>query len=166
MVLALDVHYKGHIAKAVGVLFEWEDIMPKEIIIEYVEKIEEYIPGEFYKRELPCLLKIIKKINLKAIEAIIIDGYVYIDNNFKYGLGGILWENLEQQIPIVGIAKTSFFSNKDTVKELFRGCSKKPLFISSIDYNVEKITEKIMNMSGNYRMPNILIELDRITKES
>lgn len=166
MLLALDVHYREQIAKSVGVLFEWEDMSPKEVIVDYVDDIAEYIPGAFYKRELPCLLKVIKQVDLKNIEAIIIDGYVYIDNDYKYGLGGFLWESLGKQIPVIGLAKTSFFSNKDTVKKIFRGDSKKPLFVSGIGCNVDDMVERTKNMKGNYRVPNVLKELDIITKES
>ncbi len=165
MVLAIDVHYKeNYSAKAVGMLFDWEDIYPKKVITEYIEVINEYVPGEFYKRELPCLLKIIEKINIDELEAIIIDGHIYVDNYGKFGLGGILWETLKKQISIVGIAKTSFFSNKATVKECFRGKSKKPLFVSVIGSDIENTVGKVKLMKGEYRMPTILKELDVITK--
>jgi deoxyribonuclease V len=165
MVLSLDVHYRNDKAKIVGVLFEWDDISTKKIIIECIDKVEEYVSGEFYKRELPCLLKIIEKVDLLELEVIIIDGYIFIDNNFKYGLGGILWEKLDRKIPIIGVAKTSFFSNKETVKELIRGNSKKPLYISTIDYPIDKAMENLKKMSGEYRLPTILKQMDTITKE-
>ena len=165
MVLALDVHYKETgTAKAVGILFDWTAIQPKKVITEYVNMISDYIPGEFYKRELPCLLKIIEKAPLKDIEAILVDGHIYVDNDGKYGLGGMLWEALNKQTPIIGLAKTSFFSNKQTVNELYRGKSKKPLFLSVIGCDMEATAEKIKNMKGGYRIPTILKELDIITK--
>ncbi len=81
MILALDVYYNDKGAKSVGVLFEkWEDTKPKETIIENIEKVEEYESGQFYKRELPCLIKIIDNLDLNTIEFIVIDGYVYLDN--------------------------------------------------------------------------------------
>ena len=165
MILALDVHYRSEITKVVGVLFNWNDIESKEILIEYIDKVEDYVSGEFYKRELPCLHKIIEKVDLSKIEAIIVDGYIYVDNDLKFGLGGILWEKLDKQVPIIGVAKTSFFSNKETVKELIRGCSKKPLFISTIDYPIEKAIENIKSMKGTFRIPTILKQMDTITKQ-
>jgi deoxyribonuclease V len=165
MVLSLDVHYRNDKAKIVGVLFEWDDISSKKIIIECIDKVEEYSPGEFYKRELPCLLKIIEKVDLTKIEAIIIDGYVFVDNNWKYGLGGILWGKLDKKVPIIGVAKTSFFKNKETVKELIRGNSKKPLYVSTIDYPIDKAIDNLKKMSGEFRMPTILKQMDTITKE-
>jgi len=165
MILALDVHYKAAGAKAVGVLFNWEDDFPEEVIIEYINEVAVYVPGEFYKRELPCLLKIIEQISLDNIDAIIIDGYVYIDNDMNFGLGGRLWEALEKCVPVIGVAKTSFFRNKDTVRELKRGISNSPLYISSIGMELDASVSFIRKMKGDYRMPDILTFLDKKTKE-
>lgn len=164
MLLAIDVYYKKELARIVGVLFNWQDLKPKEIIIENIDNVAEYIPGEFYKRELPCLLKLIKSINLEELEAIIIDGNIYVDNDLKFGLGGILWETLNRKIPIIGIAKTSFFSNKETVSEVYRGKSNKPLYVSTIDYPIENAIKNLIEMKGDYRIPSVLKELDTITK--
>jgi len=165
MLLALDVHYKEQTSKAIGVIFDWNDDKPVETIVEYVNEIEAYIPGEFYKRELPCLLQVIEKVNTESLEAIIIDGYVFVDNEGKFGLGGMLWEALEKKVPIIGIAKTSFMTNKETVKEVFRGASKNPLFVSSIGCPLDDAAAKIGSMAGEYRMPTVLKELDRLTKQ-
>jgi deoxyribonuclease V len=165
MILAIDVHYREIEAKVVGVLFNWEDIQPLNIIIEYMKNINDYRPGEFYIRELPCLLKIIEKIDLNELEAIIIDGHIYTDSQGSFGLGGKLWEVLNKQIPIIGVAKSPFFNNKETVSEVYRGESKKPLYVSAIDYNKEKAVENIKNMNGEFRLPTILKQMDTITKE-
>ena len=165
MLLAIDVYYKEQTAKAVGVLFNWDSAMPEQIIIEHSTGVEEYVPGEFYKRELPCVLKIIEQVKLDSVEAIIIDGYIYVDNDGAFGLGGILYETINKSVPVIGVAKTSFFRNKETVTELLRGESKNPLYISSIGYPIDDAVERIKNMKGEFRIPTILKELDRITKE-
>ena len=67
MVLSFDVHYRNNKAKVVGILFEWDDISSRQIIIEFVDNVDEYISGEFYKRELPCLIKIIEKNSIARI---------------------------------------------------------------------------------------------------
>jgi len=165
MILAIDVYYKENDAKIVGVLFNWKDEMPQNTIIEQITGIEDYVSGEFYKRELPCIEAILKKINLNEIEAIIIDGHIYVDNDGTFGLGGYVWESLHKKIPVIGVAKNSFFRNKDTVKEVFRGESKKTLYVSSIGIDLDTATNLIKDLKGNYRIPTILKELDRITKE-
>ena len=52
-----------------------------------------YTPGEFYKRELPCILSAMKRFSLQ-IETMIIDGYVWLDASGRKGLGAILYELL------------------------------------------------------------------------
>lgn len=164
MILAIDVHYRENESKAVGVMFNWESKQPQEIITSYFDTVEEYIPGEFYKRELPCLLKIIDKIDLNQLEAVIIDGYVYIDNEKNLGLGGMLWEALNKKIPIIGVAKTSFFQNKETVIEVIRGESIKPIFVSAVGFDLNLAALKIKQMHGSFRIPDILKQLDTETK--
>ena len=67
MLLAIDIHYKATYAKCVGVLFNWEDASPKDTIITTVTEVQPYVPGEFYKRELPCVLKVIEQADLNAL---------------------------------------------------------------------------------------------------
>lgn len=165
MILAIDVYYFEKMAKTVGVLFDWNDEIPKHVIVDKKDGVDDYIPGEFYKRELPCIESLLKKIDLSTIDAIIVDGYIYIDNSLKYGLGGYLWELLDKKIPIIGVAKNSFYNNKSTVVPLFRGLSKKPLYISSVGYNLQDAVDKILTMKGEFRIPTILKTLDTFTKE-
>jgi len=165
MILALDVHYRINHAYSVGFLFDWNSVHPTQILHSTIENIEEYIPGEFYKRELPCLMAIINQIELNALEAIIVDGHVYVDNDHNFGLGGKLWETINKQVPIIGVAKTSFYSNRNTVKEVFRGNSKKPLYVSAVGMDRIEAAKRIQVMQGEFRIPNILKQLDIETKK-
>ncbi|UZJ66351.1 endonuclease V [Sphingobacterium sp. KU25419] len=116
MLFAIDVYYYEDSTKIVGVLFDWKDQVPQRFIVIQTDKADDYVPGEFYKRELPCLLKIINEVDIREMEAIIVDGHIYIEEGV-YGLGGKLYEALNQQVPIIGVAKNSFHSNKSTIKE-------------------------------------------------
>lgn len=165
MILALDVHYREEETKAVGVIFHWEDAVPQDVIIEYIDDVEGYIPGQFYKRELPCLMKIIEKVNIDNVEVIIVDGHIYVDNDGNYGLGGKLYEELGNQFPIIGVAKTPFHTNKQTVTEIKRGKSDNPLYVSAIGMELSTASQKILDMSGDFRIPSILKILDQITKD-
>lgn len=165
MILALDVHYRENIAQAVGILFNWQDETPQEIIIDFIREVDDYVPGGFYKRELPCLLKICKKLNLETLEAIIVDGYIYLDNDKKMGLGAHLWQALNQTTPIIGVAKTLFFNNTETTIKVIRGTSKKPLYVSAIGLNLTTSASLIKNMKGEFRIPTLLKKLDTLTKE-
>lgn len=165
MILAIDVHYKESYAKAVGVLFNWEDESPKEIISIDIDTVEGYVPGEFYKRELPCIIKIIEQIDLEDIECIIVDGHTYINNNKEVGLGGHLYYFLNEKTPIIGVAKKAFINTEQVSFPLLRGESKNPLYVSSVGIDVKLCLKKIREMKGAYRIPTILKQLDQLTKK-
>ncbi len=165
MIVAIDVHYRETVAKAVSIEFsDWQQSSPDTIHEVFLEEVEEYIPGQFYKRELPCILKILEKSQLSDIETIIIDGYVYLDDAGKPGLGAILFKSLNQKIPAIGVAKKRFFSNEKLVQEIVRGESQNPLFITSVGIPLNEASDNILSMAGKYRMPDLLRILDRTTK--
>ena len=165
MYLALDVHYKLNYAKSVGILFETvNDANAHDVIIEQIYSVKPYQSGAFYKRELPCLLKVISKVNLNVLDAILVDGHVYIDNHHNYGLGAYLFEALEEKVPIIGVAKRAFHSNEITVKEVLRGSSENPLYVSAIGMDLKPAAEFIAHMHGDFRHPTLLKILDSHTK--
>lgn len=166
MILAIDVHYKDALAKVVGALFEPEATTALEYVTSYIDDVEEYVPGEFYKRELPCILSLLEKVELKKLDAIIIDGNVFINNNGDFGLGGRLWESIGQRVPVIGVAKSLFKNADERIAEVKRGKSDKPLFVSSVGIELADAASLIQNMHGDYRMPAILKEVDRLTKEA
>lgn len=165
MILAIDVHYKETYAKAVGVWFDWDDEKPREIITTIIDEVAEYESGQFYKRELPCILQLLEKIDLSKIELIIVDGHVYVNDDKTLGLGGYLFQALKEKIPIVGVAKKSFINTEEVSFSILRGISKVPLYVSVIGYNLEKAIELIKNMKGKYRVPTIFQILDTETKK-
>lgn len=165
MILAIDVYYQEQGAKAVGVLFDWEDASPRQTVIELMHDVAEYVPGEFYKRELPCIEALLNKIGADFLDVVIVDGHIYVDNNGTYGLGGKTFELLGKRIPVIGVAKTGFHTNKETVIEVFRGESKNPLYVSAIGMDTALAAARIQAMHGSYRIPDILKKLDMVTKE-
>lgn len=166
MILAFDTYYYDNKAKTVCLEFtEWNQEKDFKVHTEIIDNVSEYIPGEFYKRELPCILSLLDKIDLKKDAIIIVDGFVYLDDYKKYGLGGHLYEKLNKKIPIIGVAKTNFASIEKDKKPLFRGDSKKPLFVTSIGIDLEDAFQKIESMAGEFRIPTLLKEMDRLTKE-
>ena len=167
MIIAIDVKYNEETktAKAVGILFNWLDDKSQRIISKIISNVDDYIPGQFYKRELPCIKAVIEEINLKEIEIIIVDGHIFIDNNENYGLGGYVFKEFNEQIPVIGVAKTFFKGNEKTVKSICRGQSNKPLFVSSIGIKLEVAIENVTNMHGKFRIPTLLKEVDRLSKE-
>ncbi|KQX11989.1 endonuclease V [Flavobacterium sp. Root420] len=166
MIVAFDTYYFDGKAKTVCLEFqEWNQSTDFKIHTEIIDNVAEYIPGEFYKRELPCILSLLNQIDLKKVEAIVVDGFVYLDDEKKYGLGGHLYEKLNQEIPIIGVAKTNFASIEKDKRSLFRGDSQKPLYVTAIGIELDDAFQKVESMAGEFRMPTLLKEMDRLTKE-
>ncbi|TDW47884.1 endonuclease V [Flavobacterium sp. 270] len=166
MILAFDTYYFDNKAKTICLEFDnWNDNENFKIHSEIIENVEEYIPGEFYRRELPCILSLLDKIDLTNTEAIVVDGFVYLDDEKKFGLGAYLYEKLNKEIPIIGVAKTNFASIEKDKLALIRGESIKPLYITAVGLEVEDALKKIEMMHGEFRIPTLLKELDRLTKE-
>ena len=88
MILAFDTYYYDGKAKTIAVSFKnWEDDEPTKIYTDIIEGVEPYEPGSFYKRELPCILSLLKQVNLEEVDIIIVDGYVILEEK-HLGLGG------------------------------------------------------------------------------
>ncbi|MBO9205413.1 MULTISPECIES: endonuclease V [Niastella] len=166
MILAIDVHYKENTAKAVGALFQnWGDAVAQQHILKYIKEVAEYEPGSFYKRELPCILEIFKDVDLSTISYIVIDGFVVLDDAGKPGLGAYVYESIQQQVPVIGVAKTGFHQNQQQVIPVLRGTSDRPLYVTSVGIELPQAAEFVKSMHGEFRLPTVLKELDRITKE-
>jgi len=166
MILAFDTYYYDGKAKTICLEFQqWNQSTDFKVHTEIIDNVAEYIPGEFYKRELPCILSLLNQIDLKKVEVIIVDGFVYLDDEKKYGLGGHLYEKLNQEIPIIGVAKTNFASIEKHKRSLLRGDSQKPLYVTAIGIELEDAFQKVESMAGEFRMPTLLKEMDRLTKD-
>lgn len=167
MKLIIDVGYQGNQAKVVGGFFEnWFDDSLIRLSSKIVENVADYVPGEFYKRELPCILNYLSDVNLDEIELIIIDGFIYLDNDEKKGLGAYLYERLAEKIPLIGAAKSKFHNNEQYVEEIFRGESKKALYVSAIGIELPEASLLIENMFGKFRLPDLIKQVDTETKNN
>lgn len=166
MILALDTYYQNDTAKTVCIRFHhWADEQHADVLTEELGSVEEYQPGAFYRRELPCILSILKKTDVQDTEAIIIDGYVLLDDTGKHGLGGYLYEALNRKIPVIGVAKTNFANNTLHKKEVYRGGSQRPLYITTLGIPPETACNYIRSMHGAYRIPTLLKTLDTLTRQ-
>jgi len=163
VILSIDVQYQEDSAYIAGVLFDsWGSEEPSAEYVSYLYNVEEYQPGSFYKRELPCILKLLKE-HLVQPNTILIDGYVYLDGTSKAGLGKHLYDALEQKIEIIGIAKKSFF-DIDQSHAVYRGISTKPLYITSTG-DLENAKHNIVSMFGGSRIPVLLKRADQLCRE-
>jgi len=164
MKLAVDVQYSQDIAFVAGVLFsDWLSTTPASEYLTKVSDVEEYEPGSFYKRELPCILKLLAEYELEP-ETIIVDGYVYLDNSGKAGLGKRLYDALKGNVEIIGVAKKAFISIGSEC-EIYRGCSAKPLYVTSTsDLGIAK--NNVVKMYGENRMPVLLKRADQLCRKA
>jgi len=128
MIVAIDAYYQQVEANIAAVCFsDWhtEEIIAVETC--QIKELSPYVPGEFYKRELPGILQVLKQCTYEEISLIIIDGYVILDNDGKLGLGGHFYNALDKSIPVIGVVKRSFVQNTKHVIPIRRGESENPL---------------------------------------
>jgi len=163
MIYVLDVQYNGDSDALVACIGfkNWEDKNASYQNTHFIEKIEPYEAGSFYKRELPCLLEALN--GLDDIECVVVDGYVWLGEERHFGLGMHLYHALDKAVPVIGVAKTPF-SGTPSKCEILRGESVKPLFVSSVDMELEEAKKQILHMDGKYRIPTLLKEVDSLCR--
>ena len=163
MLAALDVAYNDDAgsARAAAVVFEsWtSEGSTLERVVE-VQGVAPYEPGAFYKRELPCLLAVLRQIE-QPLKVLIVDGYVRLGEG-RPGLGEHLWDAMEGAVAVVGVGKTRFRSAPAVA--LCRGGSVAPLYITSIGMPLEQAVEHVRLMHGPYRLPTLLTRVDCLSK--
>lgn len=161
MILAVDVQYNSSEAHVGAVLFEAWDSEYYRSFSTHCSDIQEYESGEFYKRELPCLLKlIVPLLEKEKIDTIVVDGYVDLGEHVP-GLGRHLFYALDEKVEVVGVAKTVY--RGAPCLEVVRGTSEKPLLVSSTG-NVYKAVDAVKSMAGSYRFPTQLMRADHVAR--
>lgn len=165
MILAVDVDYRADDAFVAGALFnDWKDESPEQVVYSKVPDVEDYESGQFYKREMPCIMQLLKDHNLSP-KYIVIDGFVYLGQESTPGLGMHLYEALDNKIPIIGVAKRAF-KDSNTESEILRGKSQNPLYVTSVGVDNIKAKEYILSMHGEHRLPTLLKLIDRECRKS
>ncbi|RYD53105.1 MAG: endonuclease V [Sphingobacteriales bacterium] len=165
MILAFDTYYRDPVAHTVCIAFrDWTQPEPDAIYRETRSGIAAYEPGAFYKRELPCILSLLQQLDLREVTAILIDGFVYLDDDHKPGLGAHLYTALAERVPVIGVAKTNFATLHALKQPLLRGSSDRPLYITAIGIDVSLAAQQIGQMDGIFRMPTLLKLLDQHTR--
>lgn len=157
MILVVDVDYNGEGGVVVGVEANtWDD--DRSVIYPYfMPKVEPYVSGEFYRRELPCILKLVNAISCHThndFDVIVIDGCVWLGDN--PGLGAHLAREL--QTTVVGIAKTKFHTAEAT--PVTRGSSLQPLYVTADGMPVSIAAELVRGMHGENRIPTLVKRAD------
>lgn len=131
--------------------------------------------GQFYQRELPCLLEVLQQQTTAeqptAIQAnvIIVDGYTTLDANGRHGLGWYLAQAMaatgRPAVAVIGVAKTAFTGATHAIT-LKRGHSQRPLYVTALGMNAQQAAQHIQTMHGPHRLPTLLKRVDRLCREA
>ena len=164
MFACLDVDYRADHAVASCVVFnDWKDAAAVEEHVARIMQVEPYVAGQFYRRELPCLLAVLQKVTV-PLDAVVIDGYVCMDDKSAPGLGMHLFEALHREVPVIGVAKTRFATA--VAEEVFRPGSARPLLVTAVGVDAVLAATPIRSMHGAHRIPTLLKRADTLCRQS
>ncbi len=164
----LDVGYKGSGARAACVLADsWESASPQATYLREIDAVEPYEPGSFFRRELPCLLSVLR-LPPSLPEIVVVDGYVWLPSPLRPGLGVYLYEALGRRAPVVGIAKTAFAGahSCDAVARVLRGAARNPLFVTAVGIELDVAAQRVRQMAGKHRIPEMMRIADRLSRST
>ena len=163
LIACLDVDYRAGMAVAAALWFRgWTAEHEEAQAIAGFREVAQYQPGEFYRRELPCLLGVLSE--GPAADIVIVDGYVSLEAGHA-GLGAHLYDALERKVPVVGVAKTAYRSAADVV-EVLRGQSRSALFVTAVGIDLAKAATEVKCMHGPHRVPTLLRSVDQLARRA
>lgn len=163
----LDVAYSETEAQAACVVTEdWTSASPIASYVQNIATVLPYEPGQFYRRELPCLLAVLGLLPTEP-SFLVIDGYVWLADADRPGLGAHLHEALGHRIPVIGIAKSAFIGveNSPAVAPVLRGKSINPLYVTAIGIDLDQAARNVKGMHGSHRIPDLLKAVDRLSRD-
>ena len=176
MIAAFDVHYPSDGgASGAAVLFrDYRDAAPAAELNRFLPHAAAYVPGEFFRRELPCILALLALIHPPP-SAMIVDGYVMPGG--RPGLGLRLFEAAGRAIPVMGVAKSPFDGGRGSCTEregaggsgrgvvaVFRGGSRRPLYVTAAGMDVRRAALNLQVMHGPHRIPTLLRRVDALAR--
>ena len=165
MILAVDVQYRDNTGFCAGLLFQqWDAAEAMASFVAATPEVGEYVPGEFYKRELPCILNLLQSIH-EPVTCVVIDGFVFLDGSSRPGLGKHLYDALQGAVPVIGVAKSSF-DGIGADYRVQRGESGRPLFVTAIGCELAYAKEAVAMMHGKHRLPTILKSVDQLCRKA
>ena len=69
-------------------------------------------------------------------------------------------------MPIIGISKTKFFGESELIRKVCRGSSISPLYVSAIGISLEEAAQMVVEMRGEYRLPNMIKLADSMSRQT
>ncbi len=160
----LDVDYREAGAYAAGIAFhDWTDAVAATEKVIPIAGVHPYEPGQFFRRELPCLLAVLRE--LPTVVVVVVDGYVWLDGVSVAGLGAHLYQALEGKVAVIGVAK-SRFAGAGAAVEVVRGHSIRPLLITAAGISAQEAAEHVRSMHGSDRIPTLLKRVDSLCRQA
>jgi deoxyribonuclease V len=154
-----DVAYKDDVARAACVLARgWTARRPVRAFSALRTPVADYVPGEFWQRELPVLLALLDGVQA---DVVVVDGYVWLDDAGRKGLGARLHDAIG--LPVVGVAKSAF-DGSAFARQVLRGESVKPLYVTAVGVDPDEAAAAVASMHGGHRIPALLTAADRLAR--
>ena len=151
-IVILDAAYCDRCAWAAGAgiaIHRWEDPVPCGQWTAHVPCRCPYTPGRLYRRELPVLLQILRRAN--PWQCVVVDGYALLGK--RPGLGWYVWRALRESVPVIGVAKNPY--RAVAACRVFRGGSRRPLWVTSCGMSPEAAARYVAAMHGPFRLPTM-----------
>jgi deoxyribonuclease V len=160
----VDVDYRSDHAVAACVGFEhWTDEAPcLERVVLSLAIPAPYEPGRFYVREMPYLIELLRELPTLP-KVIVVDGFVWLAPGVA-GLGAHVFEAFEQRAAVVGVAKSAFGATSPG-ELVFRGQSRRSLFVTAAGMPVDEAARGVAAMHGRFRIPTLLRRADRLARD-
>lgn len=159
---ATDVHYPPEGGATAALVMSNEPDFTAIMLRRTVSLpvVADYVPGRFYERELPAIEAVLDTV--KALDVLIIDGYVDLDPNGRAGLGRHAWQ-ADLAPVVIGVAKTAFRSATHAIPVL-RGKATNPIYVTAIGMSAADAADLVHDMSGTARLPDALRLVDRLSR--
>lgn len=164
MIICIDVFYCDNRAIAGAAAFEdWSASEPLAEAIHVEYQCVDYVPGEFFRRELPAIRQVLQRFSATP-DVVIVDGYVWLEDESSPGLGAYLYTHLNQQSRVIGVAKKPY-RNSSTAVPVTRGTSRRPLFVTAAGIDSATAADYIRKMHGEFRIPTMLRFVDQMGRD-
>jgi deoxyribonuclease V len=165
LIACVDGDYRpdGALAALVGCR-DWTDATPVVELTECIAHVEPYEPGQFYKRELPCLLAVLRRLP-EPLNLVVVDGFVWLGDETRPGLGAHLHRAFGGTVPVVGVAKNPF-AGAVLARPVQRGTGRKPLWVTAVGVDVDRAADAVRSMHGPYRVPTLLRRVDQLCRQT
>lgn len=161
--MAFDVHYEPNATRVAAVGFvAWSDAQPSCERVRLLPPAAPYVPGEFYRRELPPIRALLAELAEKPA-VLVVDGHVWLQPG-QPGLGAHLHAALGGRSAVVGVAKSAFGGVSGAWREVRRGRSAQPLWVDAVGLPDEAAAAAVASMHGPFRVPTLLRRVDQLAR--